>query len=848
MKRRVGLIAVLAFLVNLTLLAQVRAQIDAFTFFIPYPADLLDDQFDAAQTANFVDVDIVTTISIAVQRDGSIIYYDHWEDGLETDITSPNQPGTQVWGDGNPGNGAPPGIPDDVLVARDVITLQGIVAVPRNLADLFFDGGDKIVSVGGPIAVTLAVWPDDPNSGILFAGAWELYPTSRWDTGYMIPVGEDVPRPNGGFSTVGLNVQAVQDDTAVQLDLDADGSLENIVVLNQGEQFTQVAGIMSGARVEASAPVQVHIFTGDPDSTYEARAYTMLPRSQWSDDYLAPRSSDGDYWLYNPNTTGLEVIVQTVSDTLTLTIPANGTARYPPLPGPVLNFPTGIRFTSPDGRPFYGLVALDEDEDQDWGYALLPTHNLTTQALIGWAPGNNNNPPDGDESRVYVTAVTTTTIFVDYDKDGTLDASFLVPPLAEVPITDPTDHDMTGALYTAGDGPVPFMAVWGQDQSAPAELPSIDVGTNIAPLPTLAIQKTFTLTVNVDDCGPVNWGDTIRFELNVYNNSINPILNARIEDELPETVTYVPGSTKLEGSPILDDPSGTPFPLDEGGYEIDTIEPLGNLLFTYEVKIKEGAQEVKNWANAVSLDVPPPDPSGAKVRIQENILPIETTLTHPPDGRIEQAGQVITFSQIITNISQTITNTRAVTIVELPLADTFEEDLFTFRSASPPPDITASGVITWNDLTRFSGDLVPNDTISLLVSFVVDRIPAVLTSTLKALIEVPRSSDGVPQQCGAGEAVVYFGTPTPTTTPTPTSTSTPTITKTPRTVTPTPTETPTRPHTPTPTETAMPTSTPAVLILPETGANHPSTAPVWPWAALPVLGLLIVWLARRQRG
>jgi uncharacterized repeat protein (TIGR01451 family)/MYXO-CTERM domain-containing protein len=841
MRKRVGLIAILALLASLTLLTQVHAQIDAFTFFIPYPADLLDDQFDAAQTANFIDVDIVTTISIAVQRDGNIIYYDHWEDGLEADITSPTQPGTQVWGDGNPGNGAPPGIPGDVLVARDVIALQSIVAVPRNPVDLFFDGGDKIVSVGGPIAITLAVWPDDPNSGILFAGAWELYPTSRWDTSYVIPVGENVPRSNGGFTTVGFNVQAVQDGTSVQLDLDAVGGFEQTVVLNHGEQFTQVRGVIAGARVESSAPVQVHIFTGDPGSTYEARAYTILPCSQWSDDYLASRSSDGDYWLYNPNTADLAVIVQTVRDTMTLTIPANGTARYPPPPDPVLSFPTGVRFTSTDGRPFYGLVALDEADDQDWGYALLPTYNLTTQALIGWAPGNNNDPPDGDESRVYVTAVITTTIFVDYDKDGTLDASFLVPPLAEVPITDPADHDMTGALYTAGDGPVPFMAVWGQDQSAPAELPSIDVGTNIVPLPTLAIQKTYTLTVNADDCGPVNWGDTIRFELQAYNNSINPILNTVIVDELPETVTYVPGSTTRGGSPILDDASGTPFPLDEGGYEIDMIEPLGSLLFTYEVKINEGAQEVKNWATAVSLDIPPPDPSGTKVRIQENILPIETTLTHPPDGCIEEAGQVITFSQ-------TITNTGVITIVELPLADTFDEGHFTFRSASPPPAITASGVITWNDLTLFSGDLVPSDTISLLVSFVVDRIPTVLTSTLKALIKVPWSSDGAPQQCGTGEAIVYFATPTPTTTPTPTNTSTPTITKTPPTETPTPpSETPTPTQTPMPTETAMPTSTPAVFILPETGNSHSSTAPVWPLAALPVFGLLTIWFARRRR-
>ena len=67
--------------------------------------------------------------------------------------------------------------------------------------------------------------------------------------------------------------------------------------LDEGEQFTQVQGVNVGAEVQASAPVQVHVFTGNPISNYEARAYTILPRAHWTNNYLAPRSSGGDHWL-----------------------------------------------------------------------------------------------------------------------------------------------------------------------------------------------------------------------------------------------------------------------------------------------------------------------------------------------------------------------------------------------------------------------------------------------------------------------------------------------------------------------------------------------------------------------
>jgi len=858
MKERVGLIMIIGLLISLWIVSRVYAtHTDAFTFFIPYPADRLDDQFDAAQSDNFIDEDIVTTISISVLRDGSVIYYDHWEDGLESNIIAPIQSSTQVWGDGDPSNGSVTA--GDVLSAGDIITLQNIVVLPRDSNALFFDGGDKITSVGGSIAATLAVWPNRLPShptldGILFAGAWELYPTSRWGQTYIIPVGEDLSGLRGGFTTVGVNIQAVADGTSVQFDLDADGSPDpgSPVVLNEGQQFTQVSGVNVGAQVQASAPVQVHVFTGNPASTYEARAYTILPRNQWGDDYLAPRSSDGDYWLYNPDSTDLVVSAQTIVGTTAITIPANSTVRYPPPPAPLLSS-TGMRFTSTDGRPFYGVAALDQDQNQDWGYALLPINNLASQALVGWAPGNNNSPPDGDQSQIYVTAVTTTTVFVDYDSNGTGDNSFLVPPLAEVPIADP-DHDLTGARLYTTDG-TPFIAVWGQDQGAPNALPSIDVGTNIVPLVAPSIQKTYSLVQGGYSCGTVTRGHTLRFQLWAYNDSANVIPSAVISDTLRAGLAYVPGSTTVGGSPIPDDSLGsTLFPLDEGGHNIGEIPGMGFVPVTYDAVIQTDGV----YGNRVEFVSPATaDPAEIEVSLPLRVAGYEVakTLIDPSNG-VVSPGQVITFGL-------TITNTGNVTITQLPLRDEFDGNYLTFRSASVPPDITAPSVITWTNL----GTLPPTTVINLSVSFAVsDTLPAeTITTTNLALSEGVQDSNGRTQAILCGQTSVNMVGPTSTPTPTPTFTPTPTPTLPPSTSTPTPTPTSSPPAAPPPAETPAaptptspppsppppppsgPTPTPAVSFLPETGVAPSSEVSLWPLAALSILGLLALWTARRRR-
>ncbi|MFN8454879.1 MAG: hypothetical protein U0401_09465 [Anaerolineae bacterium] len=672
-------------------------QIDAFTFFIPYQTDRLDDQFNIGQTSrNLIDVDIETIISIAVQRNSSVIYYDHWEDGLEANLTNPTQASTQIWGDNNPANGAPPNLGGrDVIRAGDVIILRNIVVLPRNPAILFFDGGDTLTSTGGAIAVTLTFWTAPPGPGILFTDAWELYPTNRWGTDYRIPIGENLagtgPNQRASFEVVGLNVQAVSDNTTLEIDLNGDGAPEDTVTLNQGQQYNRIGtpsglgpdSTLVGARVRSSAPVQVHLFTAQPSSTYEARGYTMVPVNQWTDDYLAPRSSDGDFWLYNPHNSDLTVTAQTIAGTSTLIIPANSTLKFPALG---LSAASGVRFTSADGRPFSGLAALDQNDDQDWGYAVLPFNRLATQTLIGLGLGNNNNPPgpgnggDGFESRVYVTTVEATTIFVDYNNDGAPDASFPVSPLAEVAITDPTDYDMTGAFLYTTNG-IPFAAVWGQDESANPQLPSIDAGTGIVPLPSLLLQKTFKLHDEADCNGTVTLNDTIEFKLQYFNNTANPVRGVILSDDLPATVSYVPNSTRLSGVLLPDNSSGTPFIFDEGGFNVGDLPPLASGAVTFDVLINDNTGQIINQANIRSQDFPLGSDQvtiSTVVQPMPPLVEVNLTLTNPTAGPA-LPGQTITASL-------SITNTGPGTLIRLPVRAIFDESERTFLTAAPSTD------------------------------------------------------------------------------------------------------------------------------------------------------------------
>ena len=149
-----------------------------------------------------------------------------------------------------------------------------------------------------------------------------------------------------------------------------------------------------------------------------------------------------------------------------------------------------------------------------------------------------------------MTALTDTTVTVHYG-ENIPDATVFIPALAEVAITSP-DHDMTGAFLYTTDG-TPFLSVWGERPDAPIAQPSIDAGSNIVPLSSLALQKSFHLRDSLDCTGAINNGDTLRFVVQYFNNAaFGGNVDVTLEDDLTPELTYVSGSTRLDGVYIPD--------------------------------------------------------------------------------------------------------------------------------------------------------------------------------------------------------------------------------------------------------------------------------------------------------
>lgn len=865
MKKHLSFLCLALFLggmISLWAFVEARAQIDFFTFFVPYKAEEMDRVF-AVLDSPPIDLNsdpISVTISISVHFSDTVIYYDHWEDGLEDDLTKPNQTGsTLVWGDNDLNNNGGIITGNDTLGAGQIIVLQNVVTTTGAISTPYpFDGGDKLVAVGGPLAVTLAVWPiniaedpptaddGDPEIGILYAGAWELYPTNQWGKKeYQLPIGENLAtdpkftRP--GFSAIFVNVQAARDNTTVELDLNADGFVEETVILDQGEQHislpndpmqpsgsvdVQVGGTIRSTNPEEK-PIQVHFFAIDPEANYEARAFTPFPVGRWSHEYLAPRGSDGDFWLYNPNDSQITVSVETVTQTITVPITANTTIVYPPrmIPTEVLTIsePTALYFVEENEQPFYVVAALNDGEDQDWGYAVLPRSASTTQSLVGWGVGNNGSEPGEEDqyySRLYVTALTDTTVFVDYDNDGFqvgIDQEYTIPRLQEVPITRTIGAgelaDLTGAyLYTTDQKR--FLAVWGQDASAPDALPSIDVGTHVVPFPPLSIQKTVNAYPKEIACSEtVTTPNTIQYLIQYFNNSANVVNDVFVSDELavPE-VAYVPGSTVVDGSLIADD--GAAFPLAGDGYNIGTLpaRPDGNGTITFDVTVNDPTppMTITNRAVINSDDVSLPSDFELEAVIFSPLITeinpiyqIDSTLMAPTDG-VAESGETITYSV-------TVTNTGSQTITEFPLSYTFNDISLTYQQASVPDVVTnTAGILKWNDLTNTFGDIGPNGVISLTVTFTVNDLPATveITNTVVGAGGL-LDNNRVAPTCKDAVPIILESNNPPTETPIVTTTPVETPTDTPTPLTETPTSTPeTETPTPGPDTTPTPTDSP----------------------------------------
>ena len=590
------------------------------TYYVPIPEGDIQEAL-AELNPNNTSSNIESVVSIALGFGGTIVRYDHQEDGYEADLENPLQATTEIWGDGNPANGAAPGFPGDVFSPGDVLILKNTVpTAPRGNAVLF-DAADMF-TVTQPVAVTRVAWA--PTPGTVLAGAVEVFPTSQWGTMFEAPLGEDFDSSEM-FELVTSSIMAAEDGTVVDFDFDANGTTDLSVNLDQGETFFSplADGFPLGNRASSNKPIQVHAITGDIGARWESRWAVVLPLDQWSDEYSLPVSTresssadPTDVFLYNPDPdNAITVSWETTAGAQTdVNVPARDMARVRIPDGPGAN-DTGARFFTADNSVFYAVAVIDANDpnsdsnnsnlnnrDYDWGIALLPNKLLSTQALVGFAPGIDPNAcsagapfdcstnSNSGGSPVWVMATGPTTVFVDFDADPTTgalvdgfgnqyDMSVTLGSLERAKIFDPNDNDMTGALLYTLDGSLLALA-WGQDPASSVRTnPYFDAGTIIPGL------TTFTLTkdVNKDE---VARGEALEYTLVVTNTSRAVIPDIVLEDVLPPHVEYVPDTSSLDGNPFADD-GVTPFPLDEGGASLGSLDPGEFFTFVFQVTVNE---------------------------------------------------------------------------------------------------------------------------------------------------------------------------------------------------------------------------------------------------------------------
>jgi len=504
-------------------------------FYIPLTANVsqgifvdIDDDPSVSENMHFV-------IGVTASADNTVIYYDHWENGLLT------------------GTGSDENVP---LSKGEVHVFESsdIPTNPRGNSTKY-DGGDRVYVSGSLLQLVVSIWPEDP--GTVFCDAWEIYPVQAWESTYTVPVGEDLagaPWDYSDFSQVFVLVMSGTDNNSITI-VDPNTGTHNFT-LDRG-QSANVSHIYAGTTVTADDPVEVQLMTGRDrsGSASEMRGYTIVPQTYWETSYYAPvpswSSGNSDLFLYNPNAYQITINYEDLSGSGSFTISANGTKSYYDGTGRYVPENSGACVASDD--VFWGIASSDTGSAiWDWGYDLVPASFLGTDNYISWAPGTAGTPPlDNNGSPVYVMAVNDdTTVFVDYGpNDGTINDTYTLDSLEVVQIYDP-DNDNTGMHIVSDD----LVAIaWGESpDTASMGSPYLDVGYTTLPLPddwidiALAVEKTAACPTEAQV------GEEVEFTIvttvpGTYPQNVTEI---DLVDTLPPGWQYVAGSSS--------DPPGEP--------------------------------------------------------------------------------------------------------------------------------------------------------------------------------------------------------------------------------------------------------------------------------------------------
>ena len=477
-------------------------------YYIPYAEDDAQIALGKSASAALPSTNIRTIISIKISYPGMTLIWDNWEDGYETNIQTPVQSTTEVWGDGNIYNGIAPGYPTDIIPVGGSIVLDNTMPTPRVASNIFYDGKDKLYS-SAQVSVTQVCGEPSVIAVQCMKTNVSAYP-SEFGVLFTLPVGQNLPSRD--FQYTALFLRAAQNNTSVQIDRDNDGDFETKFILNEGQVMrvddaTAPIGtqIKAGAAITSDKPIGVDAHFSGVDA-YSSREVPVFPATWYSNTYYTPVPTTGSgatapldtavVMLYNSLSRDINIDWSSgVPSSGTILLKANSSERFA-MP---LSASAAYKFTNPTKESFVALEIADsytpggggnDGTTRDWAFNLISEARLTDFASVAWAPGStdmtrNDNP-------IWVTPSANTTVYVKYDGDVLngasispcglkYDVAIPVNYLNYIKIKDASDNNQSGtAVYTCNGAKI--AAVYGEDAAtALAGSPSWDVGSTIQP-------------------------------------------------------------------------------------------------------------------------------------------------------------------------------------------------------------------------------------------------------------------------------------------------------------------------------------------------------------------------------
>ncbi len=483
-----------------------------------------------------------------------------------------------------------------------------------------------------------------------------------------------------------------------------------------------------------TSPALVHngdnvVFRIDVTNTGNTRLDIVPLRDTYDDTYLqfssasiAPDSQSAGTLVWNDITTALGDIAP--GETKSITVTFEAIAGTQSLPGDV----TTNTATVSGAQDQNGHTAPDSS-DSDTVEISNPAYVLTKTRI---------SPADPDDV-IVVGEQVTYRITVQNTGDTAL---------TTVPLTDTFDDtkfdfvsaSVTGYSYTDGSGTISWSDITGSNSLNPGDSVNVDV-VLVATASTGGTASTNTATTSgVEDENGETLGDqtdTAYVKVTQPCVAITKTLTSDSTAPVGSDVVYNITVSNCGDTVLTTVPVNDTFPTDYLDYASATITPdsVNESAGTLSWNDITGSNNL-GVGDSISFEVHFTAVASSNPDTLTNTAGVsgatDVNGDHPDDVNDDDSTLITTNPQVQVTKERlsaspvlvgdtvqfriVVANTGDTAITLLPLSDTFDAAKLQFVSATPSPDTTGSGSLSWDDLTG-AGSLAPGDSVTVTLTF-----------------------------------------------------------------------------------------------------------------------------------